>query len=475
MKPTQSCPSSGQDLPFSTVAVTGAAQRLVRAAQRIATSGGAAALTAAAVWAAMMAASPAQAVEVTDVLDAFDDQNDDAFDGSVRLRFVSETRKSVIARQQSCLKNDVLGTNCPSGNSYVLARELEFERVRNTLNVDVRIGLYKDFELYAVIPVVVGDDWKHEFAAGVSSANSTILPPSAKEALFKVPYQSTSRSGLGDLQLGLKWAPFNYFRDAGDPTWIFGLEYTAPTGTAMQASNTGVGYGLHDLTLYSTMSRRALQVLEPFINVHVSPLRSGADSGLFVAHGQTQKAVTPGFTAGANFGLTVVPWENLKKEERLEVEAGFGMDYMGRGREYTEIWEALASPNNPCKPSEGCSTGIHDRSEVDPATGKPRRTDGITEVESYARFNGWAAVHFQPIQYFQLSAKVGWMTETPHYITFGEVGKDLDGNANVQQFNKNGQNEYSPVFLWSVDQPGQRLRATDISGMTLMFSASGKF
>jgi hypothetical protein len=55
------------------------------------------------------------------------------------------------------------------------------------------------------------------------------------------------------------------------------------------------------------------------------------------------------------------------------------------------------------------------------------------------------------------------------------VGKDLDGNANVQQFNKNGQNEYSPVFLWSVDQPGQRLRATQISGMTLMFSASGKF
>ncbi len=475
MNPTQTRTYSALGLPQSAARVDAGAHRSQRDGRRGKTSLGAAMLLALASLTGALAAAPAQAVEVTDVLDAFDDQNDDPFDGSVRLRFVSETRKSVIARQQSCLKNDVLGTNCPGGNSYVLARELEFERVRNTLNVDVRLGLYKDFELYAVIPVVVGDDWKHEFTAGVTSANSTILPPSAKEALFKVPYQSTSRSGLGDLQMGLKWAPFNYFRNAGDPTWVFGLEYTAPTGTAMQAKNTGVGYGLHELTLYSTMSRRALQVLEPFINVHVTPLRSGASSGLFVTHGQTQKTVTPGFTLGSNFGLTVVPWENLKKEERLEIEAGFGMDYIGRGREYSEIWEALASPNNPCKPSEGCSTGLHDRSEVDPTTGKPRPTDGITEVESYARFNGWAAVHFQPIQYFQLSAKVGWMAETPHYITFGEVGKDLDGNANVQQFNKNGQNEYSPVFLWSVDQPGQRLRATDISGMTLMFSASGKF
>jgi hypothetical protein len=196
---------------------------------------------------------------------------------------------------------------------------------------------------------------------------------------------------------------------------------------------------------------------------------------LFISHGQTQKTVAPGMTGGTNFGLTLVPWENLKKDERLEIEGGFGFDYIARGREYSEIWEALASPSNPCKPSEGCSTGLYDRSEVDPVTGKPRHSDGITEVESYARFSGWAALHYQPIQYFQLSAKLGWMSETPHYITFGEVGKDLDGNANVQQFNKNGQNEYSPVFLWSVDQPGQRLRATQISGMTLMFSASGKF
>jgi hypothetical protein len=420
-------------------------------------------------------AAPAEAVEVTDVLDAFDDDNGDDFDGSVRLRFASESRKSTIARQQSCLKNDVLGTNCPGGNGFVLAKELEYERVRNTLNIDVRIGLYKDLELYGVIPVVLGDDWKHEFAAGVSKANSTILPPSPKEALFKVPYQSTSRSGLGDLQLGLKWAPFNYFRDSGDPTWVFGVEYTAPTGTAMTASNSGVGYGLHELTLFTTISRRALKVIEPFVNFHFTPLRSGADSGLFVSHGQTQKTVAPGMTGGTNFGLTLVPWENLKKDERLEIEGGFGFDYIARGREYSEIWEALASPSNPCKPSEGCSTGLYDRSEVDPVTGKPRHSDGITEVESYARFSGWAALHYQPIQYFQLSAKLGWMSETPHYITFGEVGKDLDGNANVQQFNKNGQNEYSPVFLWSVDQPGQRLRATQISGMTLMFSASGKF
>jgi hypothetical protein len=159
----------------------------------------------------------------------------------------------------------------------------------------------------------------------------------------------------------------------------------------------------------------------------------------------------------------------------LEIEAGMSMDYIARGREYTEVWEALASPANPCKPAEGCSNVLHSKSDVDPATGKPRRTDGITEVESYGRFQGWAAVHYQPHQHFQLSARLGWLTETPHYITYGDYGVDLDNKDAVNQANSNGQNEFSPVFLPSVDTPGQRLRVLDISTLSLMFSASGKF
>ncbi len=440
-----------------------------------------AAVLAATCWFGRVPAS--HAVEVTDVLDAFDDDNNDPFDGSLRLRFQSETRNSAIGRQVRCLKNDALGAPCPNGSGFVLARELEYQRVRNTMNLDFRIGVFKDLELYATVPIVISDDWKHDFSTGVTRGNSTILPYQDKttgsladrSALFKVPYQSTSRAGLGDMHLGFKWSPFNYYRDSSEPTWVFQIDYTAPTGTAMKADNDGVGYGLHELTLATTISRRALRIFEPFFNIHITPVRAGSSSGLFTKRGATQNFVEPGLTGGTNFGLTLVPWENAKQEERFEIETGIGFDYVYRGREYTEVWEALASPTNPCKPSEGCSNILYSMSELDPVTGKPKRTDGITEVEPYARFQGWAAIHYQPIQYFQLSARIGYARETPHFITYGDVGKDLDGREQVSAYNTNGQNEFSPVYLPAVDTVGQRLRVLDVSNLAMQFAISGKF
>lgn len=428
-------------------------------------------------------AQVAQAAEVTDVLDAFDNENDDPWDGALRIRFNSDTRNAGIARQVRCLKNDVLNSACPNSSGYVLARELAYERVRNVMNFDIRLGLFKDLEAYVVLPYVMSDDSKHEFVSGVTPANSTIMPPQDKSgptpsdrtALFKVPYQSTSRSGFGDMKLGIKWGPFNYYRDPSDPTWVMGVEYTAPTGTPMRADNDGVGYGIHEIKLHTMISRRALRIFEPFMGLHFTP-RFGSSSGLFVKHSETQKYVDPGISVGTLFGLALIPWENPKLDERIEIEGGMSFDYFYRGREYTEIWEALASPNNPCKPAEGCSNVLYSQSALDPVTGKPFRTDGITEVEPYARFGGWGAVHYQPIQYFQVSAKFLYFRETPHYITYGDLGLDLDGGAKkIEAFNSTGKNEFSPVYLPAVDAVGQRLRVIDVANFGMQFFITGKF
>lgn len=435
-----------------------------------------------AVWTSLCAlggfASPsaAHAVEVTDVLDAADDQNGDPFDFAVRLRFTTEQRRSSIARETKCVSSDQLGSQmCPRGSQYLYAKELDYERVRNTLNIDLRAGVYKDLELYITAPVVIGDDWQHKFASGVSQRNSSILPPSSRDALFAVPFQSTPRSGLGDMRFGVRWAPFNYERDRSQPTWVFGVEYTAPTGTPMKANKNGVGQGLHEVSFYTTISRRALQIFEPFFNMHATPVRSGSSSSLFQNYNNdTQLYTSPGFVAGTQFGLTVLPWEDAKKDQRLEIEAGFGMDYIARGREYTEIWEALASRNNPCKPEEGCFNTVHYKSQPD-SKGQLRVTDGITDVDSYSRYQGWAAVHWQPLTNFQFSVKWNYMTETPHFISFGSAGVDLDGKDKVSISNSQGENEYSPVYLPSIDQVGSRLRVQDVSGTTWMISATGKF
>jgi len=84
-------------------------------------------------------------------------------------------------------------------------------------------------------------------------------------------------------------------------------------------------------------------------------------------------------------------------------------------------------------------------------------------------------VHYQPIKYFQISAKVGWMRETAHFLTFADPGVDLDGKNGVEVKNSNNTNEFSPVYLPSVDTIGQRIRLLDASNTLMMISVTGKY
>ena len=109
-----------------------------------------------------------------------------------------------------------------------------------------------------------------------------------------------------------------------------------------------------------------------------------------------------------------------------------------------------------------------------PITGQHTITNGIMDVQAYIRTQGWAALHYQPIRHFQISAKLNWLHETPHFISFGEYGKDLDGTQTVESQNKMKQNEYSPSFMPAIDTPGQRLRVLDANNLVFMIAVSGK-
>ena len=425
---------------------------------------------------AMVAGAPssASAAEVTDVLDAFDKKN--PYDFALRLRFGQDSRSSFIAREVRCLKDDLIGSKtCPEGSATLLARELAYKSTKRTLFIDARIGVYHDVELYATFPVVLSYRWSHEFAEGVERNNSTIHPTNASNAVMASEYTSTDRGGLGDISFGLKFSPYNYYRDSAHPTWTMGAEYTAPTGTPMAVDNSGVGLGLHQIYVYNTISRRSLRVLEPWFRMHAR-LRFNSGAGLFVDKGATQRQVTPGHSIGTAFGTEIIPWEDLEQDARVELDFGLQMDYTFRGREYTEVWEALASPDNPCRPEDGCNHTLHYKSEINKKTGRHNATDGVTDVEQYGTFTGWAALHYQPIKHFQISAKAQYAVESPHFITFGDYGVDLDNKGGVQQSNTATppQNEYSPNFLPSLDAPGTRLRVQDVSIWTVMIAISGK-
>ncbi len=412
------------------------------------------------------------AAEVTDVMDSF--EKDRPFGGALRLRFESDSRSSSIAREVKCLSNDATGAGVCSTSGIKLAKEAQYERRRNSLSIDTRFGLYKDLELYAYFPIVLNDSHTLAFAPGVSQLNSTIDPKFDKNVLFQIPYNSKSRSGFGDMTLGLKWSPYNFYRDDTEPTWVFGFDVILPTGTTMRADNTGVGMGLFQTQLYSTISRRTLQYFEPFFNLHGVIKTASSDSLFNKLDAETQTYGTPGPEVGTRFGLTILPWEDATHDQRMEIEFGSGLDYIFRGREYTDIWEALGSSSNPCKPTIGCTNTSHMNSDVDPVTGQHTRTDGITDVEAYARLQTWASVHYQPVRNFQISARVSYLQETAHFLSMGDYGKDLDGNGIVDAKNKNGKNEFSPVYLPAIDAPAQRLRLTDSSNTVFMITVSGK-
>jgi hypothetical protein len=420
----------------------------------------------------------AVAAEVTDVLDAFDDEFNNPYDLSLRVRFTHDARSAAIAREVRCIAADQVGSEvCSTGSRTVLARELLYDASRQTMNIDARIGVYKDFELMASFPIVVGYSWSHKFAPGVTRNNSTLLPPTDRDAVVAVPYKSTERAGFGDMTLGLSWSPYNYYRDPSKPTWTWALSWTLPTGEPMAANNDGVGLGLHQLKLRTVISRRALRILEPFVGMSFTGFFESQDS-LFAKTRQpaTQRYVTPGPIFGVLFGGEIIPWEDLKNDARVELEAGFAMDYHFRGRAYSELWEALASPDNPCAKSDSCSNVSHTKSDPDPATGRAALTNGITDVEQYGRFTGWASLHYQPVRYFQISARFSYAVETPHFITFGDYGINLDGKFGVQQANTETppKNEFSPVYLPALDTPGSRIRVQDVSATAFMLSVSGK-
>ncbi|MCO4760558.1 MAG: hypothetical protein KC502_03595 [Myxococcales bacterium] len=447
------------------------------------------ALTTMLMLATLAIAPTAQAAEVTDVLDAFDTKFNNPYDLSLRVRFAQDTRSAVIAREVRCIQEDHVGAEaCPNGSRTILSRELAYERTRRTMFIDARVGLHHDVELYATFPLVISDDWSHDFINNnVTRANSSIYPTHDNDALMAVPYSSVGRSGFGDMTVGLKWSPYNYYRDTAHPTWVLGFEYTMPTGTPMEADNKGVGLGLHQLHFHTTISRRALKILEPFFNVHAM-MRFESKDSLFAKTRQpaTQVRVTPGDQVGTAFGFEIIPWEDLKNDARVEIELGFSMDYIFRGRQYSEVWESLASADNPCQQANGCSNTSHSKSDLvsrqNPSSGDAAQagrhaiTNGITDVEQYGQFAGWAKLHYQPVRNFQVSAAVRYQMDSPHFITFGDYGKDLDGTAGVRQANSATppQNEYSPVFLPGLDAPGSRLRLQEGSTWTFMLSIGGK-
>lgn len=421
----------------------------------------------------MMQSFNISAAEITDVADAFDDE--DPIDINIQVSYQRDLRKAKISREFKCSD---LSDNCPGTNSIIFPTELEYRRVINTILIDTDIGIYKDIELFVSMPIIIEDSMELSFPSKVSGANSTISPDSDSEhwpPLFNVPYLGQKRSGFGDMSVGVKYSPFSQERDIYHPSWKLGMTYTIPTGSIKKATNNGVGEGMHKITLDTAISRRILFV-EPYFGFF-GTFKFGSSSGLFQNYGETQTNVDPGAEMGIIIGTEIVPWEVYGQGQKFAFDFGFKANYNFEGRGHSEIFDALGSSD--CDSPDGCYKTTYTRNghestnpDSNPAIYK---TDGITDIEPYGVMGAWAGFSLKPIEYVQLQFKFFYNREMEHFLTFADAGKDLALPWDVNFENSLGQNEYNPVYLEEVDQLGKRIKIEGTNVFGIKVGLTGRF
>lgn len=478
----------------------------------------------------------ALAADSTDVVDAAD--GDDPFDLHIEPRFTQTLKRSVIRREYPCNPNATqadkdafprLDTRC-SEPSVVFRKEMEAARDINQLDLALQIGLYKDVELHLNLPYVFSDQRTLTYAPGdrdieaVTASNSSVDPSDERvtadvirnvqsqgEAndlsrqyfstyrLFSLAGEGNvgpSRSGFGDMTVGMAWNPFNDQRDDTKATLKLQFDYLIPTGEVAEAGNEGVGRGVHELQ-WTVASSKRFKYLEPYFSVtYVLPVAAG--NSLFQNVGTGQTLVEPGQRAEVKFGSEFIPYENVEKEQRFTIDIGFQWGFTAEGRDYSPLFDALASSQcNGLTPNQ-----IRDAIDAvrDPSRPAPRETvnraacrwvldqpgnaqgspvydlgvgnvgdlpfshDGITDYESYATFGANLGLSFQPSKYFVLRTRLNLRHEQEHFLTAARTGKDsADANDTVKF---DDPNERNPYYNPTLDSVGNRFRVEE----TLIFS-----
>lgn len=384
--------------------------------------------------------------------------------------------RSRILREHRCLAQDQTGGSslCPNGSRILDARELDASRRIQELNLDASINLWRYASLMIHLPIVLFDRTKLGFAPGVEHNNSTVDPSNAV-TLFRVPYTGHTRSGVADPTFTLRVDPFAYARDHGRPTWALNLGLTVPVAKIKRAGNTAVGKGIWAIALSTAISIRPVSWFEPYFRVG-GILRFGAANSLFQSYGSTQTISGPGHEIKGAFGMEFHPYDDAKLERNVVIDLGTGMGYRFEGREYTDLFEALGnSACDPRDPSGPCNLTTFDRGDVDPSTGWARKTNGITDVAPYVTLRSWLAVRYRFLKWVKLIGRFDFAYQTPHFLTFADTGKNLDGKNDVERHNSLGQNELSPVYIKSIDGYGHRFRSGGAFDYGLTLSLQGDF
>jgi len=465
----------------------------------------------------------AQAAEITRVASSFD--KDNKFDLHFGVGYDFNFKKAALLREWSDANNE--------GSQVV--RDLLYQQMRHVVTPTLEIGLYKDLAVYVHVPIVALDTRTYSFDQGAGDCkyddgmrdpnnpatctdqqsadranNSTtirdgIVPQGGFDATnTDQPYgnfggtdnqtlfKGANRRGVDQIHVGLKYAVLNQDRLSHMPKWVIGLEGRFAVGRPMTFSrdiqdenpkgNQSVGRGMHELGIWTALSRR-YRYLDPFFNAWwYQAIPSGNTQ--FKNYGGAQDKVNPQSQVGVTFGTEIVPFERKAKGQKVSVVLrGLAMlKFNGRG--YSEGWElfadspALVGSNKPGTSS--CTSGdireINDAAKQDPtnpnyipAGSGCSRFNGITNIQDFATFGLNLGLNFQLNKYAVLMLGVNGSTDTRHWISSAGRGKaDLNPGGDPKLVEPNT-NEVNPVRRDVIDNVGRRYAVGDVTNVTGYF------
>jgi len=370
-----------------------------------------------------------------EVASAFDPGDPLDVHASIDYRYSS--RRSSLKREL-----DGLPGADPNGPTP-LVKDLVFEGTRHELVPRVEVGLYTDLALTVELPLVLRDARRLRFdqraddcvfatdpgvATCVDAANSTtiadgILPADGLDAEDggatggATVFRGVTRAGLDQLHLGLVWAPTNQARDPSKPTWKLGTELRVAIGDVMEvdaaspAREDGVSRGVHELRLFTSMTRR-VGWAEPFFEAWwMGAIGARGRSPL---DGPTRNFdaddVGPQQRAGGRFGLELIPWERPARDQRIALELGADIEAMFAGRAYSDMWEVFALAGGPGGPLQ---------LDADPETEgqQPLPHPGVTNVEESMTLAATAAIEAHLATWLRLDLGLRLAWDQSHLIT----------------------------------------------------------
>ncbi len=432
------------------------------------------------------------AAEVTDVIDA-DDEND-PYDFSGEVTYRRHLRRAKITREYACspslrgFDRDTCPEAGPAGE-LVQVKELRYQRTTHEIVPRARFGLWHDLELAIEAPIVIQDTQSIRFAGNGGDANSAVvtadtstIAPTDEERLFEVPTDGLpKRAGFGDMQFMLRWSPVAQERDDQRGEWTLEFAYRAPTGQVMEFGNEGVGRGVHELTLATSFSRR-FRYADPYVRIEgVLPVPS--DKSLFKDYGGSQEHVGPGARAGFDLGSEFVAFEYAKRGVKIFLDLGLGASYQAEGRDYTELFDALASGSasaegRTCNPAAatGGNCAVYNPDSKSVLAEQPT-FDGITTVEQYMTFRTHVGFGAYLSPFTKLQVSLGLAHDTEHFISSADIGKDRDGSGLVEAKGdpRYSASEHNPTYVPAIDTSGRRLRIEETTifdvaaNLTLIF------